>query len=118
MVFEAWMICHANLEDLISTNITLISDAVIPYDTTELKLGQNLISKISANEMPDLPYLTQLNVANNFINEIADSAFLAVGILTYLSLYGNKLTRIGNMTFYGLGNLRCSLIQGHGRARV
>ncbi len=96
------MLCDANSVDLQNNNIVTISNLSIQYDTTKLYLENNLISRLSANEMPDLPYLTHLYLSHNLVKEIADSAFLRVGNLTHLDISSNQLISIGNMTFYGL----------------
>ncbi|XP_067134486.1 protein slit-like isoform X2 [Centruroides vittatus] len=79
----------------------------IPMFTTELRLNDNMISKVKNSGLfKHLTHLKRLDVRNNEIENIEDHAFEGAVQLTDLLLTENKLKEIRPKMFSGLSNLK------------
>ncbi len=91
----------------------------IPTYTTELRLNDNDISRISADgKFVNLINLNKLDLRNNRISIIEEGAFQGASNLYELNLRTNRLTCIGNETFIGLKSLRLLALYDNGISTI
>lgn len=71
-----------------------------------LEMNNNDISKITANDFPNLYKLQNLNLNHNSITKIENGSFIGLGNLADLKLNRNKLSELSDNMFKDLSSLK------------
>ncbi|XP_071792808.1 slit homolog 2 protein-like isoform X2 [Asterias amurensis] len=110
--------CSGSIVDCSDAGFHSVPDNIPTY-TTELRLNENDISRISADgKFVNLINLNKLDLRNNRISIIEEGAFQGASNMFELNLRTNRLTCIGNETFIGLKSLRLLALYDNGISTI
>ncbi|XP_050396315.1 slit homolog 2 protein [Patella vulgata] len=86
----------------------------LPMYTTELKLGDNEITRVKAEGLfSKLSNLQVLELNDNKIEIIEEGTFAGASQLTDLQLTNNRLTQLSGKIFAGLENVKTLMLRGN-----
>ncbi|CAH1783872.1 unnamed protein product [Owenia fusiformis] len=111
-ICPAKCVCSESIVDCRDKGLTDIPDN-IPELTTELRLEQNQITRVSSKAFMEYKRLRRIDLSNNMISFLAPDAFVGLKSLNSLVLYGNKITDLPPGIFKGMTSLQLLLLNAN-----